>query len=168
MPLIYFLSYVIMRWTGTPLPHPIKIPFLPAPVFFVMFLIGDWGEELGWTGYAIDPMQERWGAAKAAVLLGVVWAIWHIIPYVQAHHTAGWIAWWSLGVVATRVLIVWIYNQSGKSVFAATLVHVMGNVSWSLFPNYGSHIDPVSTTIVAWLFALVALWRWWKPGTTGY
>ncbi len=51
-------------------------------------------------------------------------------------------------MVATRVLIVWIYSPSGKSVFAATLVHVMGNVNWSLFPNYGSHIDPVSTTIV--------------------
>lgn len=158
MPLIYSLSYLIMRLTGAPLPESIRIPWLIAPVLFVMFFIGDSGEELGWTGYAIDPMQERWGDSKAAVLLGMVWAIWHVIPYVQTHHTATWIAWRSLWTVALRVLIVWIYNESGKSVFAATLVHVMDNVSWSLFPNYGSHLDPVSTTIIAWLFVVIVVW----------
>jgi membrane protease YdiL (CAAX protease family) len=58
-PLIYFLSYLIMRLVGLPLPDQINIPLLPVPIFFVMFFIGDAGEELGWSGYAIDPMQKR-------------------------------------------------------------------------------------------------------------
>ncbi len=47
MPLIYFLSFVVMRWIGLPLPDSINVPLLLVPVFFVMFFIGDAGEELG-------------------------------------------------------------------------------------------------------------------------
>ncbi len=160
MPLIYFLSYVAMRWTGLPLPDPIDIPLLLAPIFFVMFFIGDAGEELGWSGYAIDPMQNRWGAFKASLILGVVWAIWHVIPFVQTGNTAIWIVWQSLSVVATRILIVWIYNNTGKSVFAAILVHAMSNVSWSLFPNYGSHYDPFITGLITWLTVVIVALGW--------
>jgi membrane protease YdiL (CAAX protease family) len=160
MPLIYFLSYVVMRLMGLPLPDPIIIPLLLAPVFFVMFFIGDAGEELGWSGYAIDPMQKRWGALKASLILGVVWAIWHAIPFVQTGNPANWIVWQSLSTVALRILIVWIYNNTGKSVFAAILVHDMVNMSWSLFPNYGSHYDPFVTGLITWLTAVIVIFGW--------
>jgi hypothetical protein len=87
-PLIYFLSYAVMRWTGSPLPDAIEIPLLMAPVLFVMYFIAAIGEELGWTGYAIDPMQNQWGAFKASLILGIVWAIWHSIAFVQTGNTA--------------------------------------------------------------------------------
>jgi membrane protease YdiL (CAAX protease family) len=160
MPLIYFLSYAVMRLTGLPLPDPINIPFLLAPVFFVMYFIAAIGEELGWTGYAIDPMQNRWGAFKASLLLGVVWAIWHVIPFIQTHNTANWIVWQCLFTVAARILIVWIYNNTGKSAFAAILCHTMINVSWSLFPNYGSHYDPFVTGLITWLTVVIVIFGW--------
>ena len=31
----------------------------------------------GWSGYALDPLQDRWIAFRAALVLGVVWAVWH-------------------------------------------------------------------------------------------
>ncbi len=168
MPLIYFLSYVVMRLTGLPLPDPINIPLLMAPVLFVPFFIGDAGEELGWTGYAIDPMQNRWGAFKASLILGVVWAIWHAIPFIQTHNTANWIVWQCLFTVAARILIVWIYNNTGKSVLAAILVHVMSNLSWSLFPNYGSHYDPFVTGLIIWLVAVIVIFAWGPKTLTRY
>jgi membrane protease YdiL (CAAX protease family) len=168
MPLIYFLSYVIMQLAGLPLPDPINIPFLLVPVFFIMFFIGDAGEELGWTGYAIDPMQNRWGALKAGLILGVVWATWHLIPFVQTGNPPSWIAWQSLSVIALRILIVWIYNNTGKSVFAAILVHDMVNVSWSLFPNYGSHYDPFVTGMITWLTVVIVIIVWGTKSLAGY
>src|SRR4029450_8106351 len=48
-PLIYVASYAVMRLTGLPLPEPITVPFLLAPVFFVVYFITDTGEELGWS-----------------------------------------------------------------------------------------------------------------------
>ncbi len=159
-PLIYFLSYVVLRWTGRPLPDPVEIPLLLTPIFFLMFFITDAGEELGWTGYAIEPLQNRWGALTGSLVLGVVWAIWHAIPFVQTRNPAGWVIWQSFTTIGIRILIVWIYNNAGKSVFAAILFHVMTNISWSLFPNFGSGYDPFVTGLITWLAVgiVIAIW----------
>ncbi len=160
MPFLHFLSYVIIRLEGRPLPDPIQIPILLAVVFFLMFFIGDAGEELGWTGYAIDPMQKRWGALKASFILGVVWAIWHLIPWVQTGNSPTWIVWQALDAVALRMLFVWFYNSTGKSVLAPILVHDTVNISQFLFPNYGSHYDPFVTGIFFWLTVVIVIFGW--------
>src|SRR3954471_21964806 len=84
-------------------------------------------------------MQQRRTALQVGLVLGVAWALWHVIPLVQAHRPAAWIAWWSLGTVASRVIIVWLYNNAGRSVPAAALYHAVTNFCWQLFPNSGSH-----------------------------
>ena len=55
---------------------------------------------------------------------------------------------------------VWVYNNTGRSVFATALFHAMGNVSTFLFPNYGSHYDPrITGPIIAFAAAIVtAVW----------
>jgi membrane protease YdiL (CAAX protease family) len=168
MPFIYFLSYAVMRLAGLPLPDPVQIPLLVAPVFFVLFFIGDAGEELGWTGYAIDPMQNRWGAFKASLILGVVWVIWHTIPWVQTGNTPAWILWQALYSVAIRILMVWIYNNTGKSVFATTLIHTTSNISWTLYPNYSSHYDPFVTSMITLLAVVIVLFVWEPKTLTQY
>jgi len=52
-----------------PLPAEWNIPLM-APVIFIFFFIGAAGEELGYIGYAIDPLQERWGALTACLIVG--------------------------------------------------------------------------------------------------
>ncbi len=166
IPSLLLLEYVIMRLTGLPLPDPIQIPFLLVPPFLLMFFIGDAGEELGWTGYAIDPMQNRWGAFKASLILGIVWAMWHLIPWVETGNSPTWILWQALGTIALRMLFVWFYNSTGKSVFAVILVHDTVNVSEFLFPNYGSHYDPFVFAILVWLTTIIVLVRW-RPQPAG-
>lgn len=158
-PVLLFLSYVVMRLRGMPLPEP-HIPFLMIPIFFLVFFVGAIGEEVGWTGYAIDPLQDRWGAFNASLILGSVWAIWHVVPFIQTHNTPAWVVWQSLGTVGLRVLLVWLYNNTGKSVFVAILFHVMINVSEFLFPNYGSHYDPVTTGILIIMTAAIVTFFW--------
>jgi uncharacterized protein len=104
---------------------------------------------LGWSGYVTDPLQERWGWLRASLILGVVWALWHYIALVQAHRSVEWIAWWTLGTVAARVIMVWLYNNTGKSVFATILFHMMINLTWQLFPVRGSYFDPRVSGIIS-------------------
>jgi membrane protease YdiL (CAAX protease family) len=118
------------------------------------------GEELGWSGYAIDPMQDRWGALPASILLGLVWALWHIVPLVQVHRSPAWIAWWCLGTVAARVLMVWLYNNTGKSVFAMAVFHTTINVTWQLFPIRGSYFDPRVNGVIMAIAAAVVVGVW--------
>ncbi|MGB9928591.1 MAG: CPBP family intramembrane glutamic endopeptidase [Methanosarcina sp.] len=161
LPVTYLLSYGIMRLLGKPLPQEIQIPFSTLPLLFIGFFIPAVCEELGWTGYAVDPMQNRLSTLKAGIILGAIWGILHIIPDIQAHRNLTWI-FWQRGVysVALRVLIVWIYNNTGKSLFATSFFHDMDNVSWALFPNNGSHYDPEVTGIItaSTMISVVFLW----------
>jgi hypothetical protein len=158
-PAVYFLSYLIMRRLGRPLPDP-QFSVVAALVFLALYLVEAPLEELGFMGLVIDPLQEQWGALKAAIILGAVWQIWHIIPLIEAHNPADWILWHVLEGVALRILMVWIYNNAGQSVFTAILVHTTVNVSWSMFPDYGSGYDPFFTCLLMWLAAGLVTIGW--------
>jgi membrane protease YdiL (CAAX protease family) len=140
-PAIAVASYGFMRALHMPLPPP-QLSLGAPLLLFALFFVGALCEESGWSGYLIDPLQQRWGALRASLILGGIWAVWHWTPLIQVGRAWDWIAWWTLGTVATRVLHTWLYNNTGRSVFGATLFHAMTNVSWQLFPNNGSHYDP--------------------------
>jgi membrane protease YdiL (CAAX protease family) len=98
MPGVTVLAYGLMRLMGSPLP-PLEFPLLALPAMLLAFFVAALGEELGWSGTATDPLQERWGALGAGVLLGSVSAAWHVVPLVQADRSQAWIAWWCLYTV---------------------------------------------------------------------
>jgi uncharacterized protein len=157
MPALTVASYWWMRAMKVSLPE-LRVSLGLAVVMPVAFLVTAMGEEVGWSGYILDPLQNRWGALRAAALLGFMWAIWHTVPLVQAGRSESWIAWWGLGTVASRVIIVWLYDNTGRSVFAASLYHAMSNLCWQLFPNAGSHYDPrVTSPLIVAVAALVAV-----------
>ena len=157
MPSVMVLSYLVMRLLGVALPAP-QFSFSTTLILFIVFFIAAVGEELGWSGYAIDPLQNRFGALGGALLLGVVWAVWHLIPLLSVQRPLAWIAWWSLSSVAYRVIITWLYNNTGKSVFIAILFHATINVTYFLFPIQGSNYDPrITGLIVAFLAAIITL-----------
>jgi membrane protease YdiL (CAAX protease family) len=131
MPGIAILAYGLMRLVRLPLPTP-QFPGLAVLVMFLVFFIAALGEEVGWSGYV----------------------------FAQADRSPTWIAWQCLTLVASRVLLVWLYNNTGKSVFATALCHAMQNVSWQLFPNQGSHYDPRITGLITALAAVIVTVVW--------
>jgi uncharacterized protein len=158
-PAMAVLSYGLMRALHMPLPSP-QLSLAAAILLFALFFVGALCEESGWSGYLIDPLQERWGALWASLVLGVIWALWHWVPLLQVGRAWDWIGWWTLGTVATRVLHTWLYNNTGKSVFGATLFHAMTNVSWQLFPNNGSHYDPRVIGLLVTVLAVCVIVQW--------
>lgn len=163
MPGIMLVSYAVARLMGTTIPTP-DYPALAPLLMFVAFFVAAEGEELGWSGYVTEPMLARGNALLAAILLGLVWAAWHLVPFVQAHRSPLWIAGQCLQTVATRVLLVWLYQNTDRSVFATVLYHTMLNLSQFLFPVYGSHYDPLITgPLLAIAAAIVACV--WGPRT---
>ncbi len=86
-------------------------------------------EEVGWTGFAYPLMRARLGWLRGALLLGVLWGIWHlpVVDSLGAASPHG--VWWPeffgsfvAVVVALRVLIAWVYNHTG-SLRMAQLLH---------------------------------------------
>ena len=140
MPTVSLTVYGLMRWMEIPLPAA-QFHLFPALLMFIAFFVGGLGEELGWTGYALDPMQDRWGALGASLLLGLVGILWHLTPLLLIGRSPTWIAWWCVYALTIRIFTVWLYNNTGKSVFAAALFHATVNIAYMLFPVYGSHFD---------------------------
>jgi CAAX protease family protein len=161
-PGVMVLSYGLMRMMGWPVPAPHFSVLAPLAMFLAAFIAAQ-GEELGWSGYAIDPMQARWNALQASILLGLVWATWHIVLFVQAQRSVEYIAWQGLNQVAARVVLVWLYNNT-KSVFATAVSHAMMNVTWQLFPIHGSYYDPRITGLIM-IFAATIVAVLWGPQT---
>jgi membrane protease YdiL (CAAX protease family) len=158
-PAMMLLQQGLMRLMGVPLPAP-QVPILLVPVFFALYFIAALGEEVGWQGYAIGPLQERWNALTASTILGIVWALWHILPLIQMNRAPTWIAWQCMNIVVTRIVTVWIFNSTGKSLFAAILFHAMYNVSTVLLPDYGWHYDPFVAFIIVAVAAAVVTFLW--------
>ena len=159
MPVVMLLAYGLMQLAGPPLPEA-HISLLVVSLFCFVFFVGAIGEEVGWTGYVLAPLQRRWGALGASVILGVVWAVWHIIPYAQAHQPPSWIVWQCVSAVLLRIIMVWLYNRSGQSLLTMVLFHAMMNVSTFLFPTYGSHYNPlVGAGILMLTIVVIALFR---------
>lgn len=78
-------------------------------------------EELGWSGFAYPRMRDRIGALGGALLLGVVWGLWHF-PVVDSlgaasPHGRYWPEFFAAFVAmiaALRVLIAWVYTNTGS------------------------------------------------------
>jgi len=96
-------------------------------------------EEIGWMGYAFPKMRLREDAFAASILLGLLWATWHlpVINYLgtATPHAAYWYAFFlafTVAMTAMRVLICWIYTNT-ESVLLAQFMHVSSTGSLVIF-----------------------------------
>jgi uncharacterized protein len=161
MPMVCVLEFGILRLTGSAVPQP-EIAPNNAMFLLVAFFVAAIGEEVGWQGYAYPALRKNMGVLTSALVLGFVWALWHIIPFVQLGRSPEWILWHSLSAVALRIIIVWLFENTGGSIMIALLFHTMINLSWALFPVAGSYYDPLVTFIILAISSfLIAIG--WKP-----
>ncbi|MEU4203002.1 CPBP family intramembrane glutamic endopeptidase [Streptomyces sp. NPDC026294] len=112
------------------------------PLLLVLYFFAAAAEEAGWTGYLLQPLRERWGTLGAGLVIGLVWAAWHLVAHTQAGRSAAWTAGQVLGSVAVRVLMVRLYDSSGGIVPTAVAVHTTINVAESVFPGWTDHAAP--------------------------
>jgi CAAX protease family protein len=161
-PTLSLLNYLVQRYMGLPLHAEPANVLLMIPLLFLLFFVLGIGEEAGWTGYATDPLQSRWSALATAIMLGLVTSLWHFVPLVKMGHSALWIAWWTVWSVPLRIFILWIYNNTSKSLFAAIVMHAMINLSSSspFIPRVGSHWDMIILTLLTWTAAIVMVGIW--------
>jgi membrane protease YdiL (CAAX protease family) len=123
------------------------------PTFFILLLVpglgGAW-EEPGWRGYALPRLQTGRSALVASLMLGVLWALWHLPLMV-----VGEVNWSDLVlVIAVSVVFAWVFNNASGSVLIVMLMHAMNNtISGNFFGPMFSGADSVRQS---WLLA--ALW----------
>mgnify|MGYP000394373270 FL=1 len=94
--------------------------FLFNLVLATLFTGGN--EEFGWRGFALPHLQNRFSALTASVLLGGVWALWHVPMFVYGVYQLSPLLY-AASVVSFAVILTWYYNASDGSVLGAVLLH---------------------------------------------
>ncbi len=111
--------------------------------------IGGAWEEPGWRGYALPQLQVGRSALLASLILGVLWAFWHLPLMV-----VGEVHWSDIVlVIAVSVVFAWVFNNASGSVLIVMLMHAMNNtISGSFFSPMFSGADSVRQS---WLLAML-------------
>lgn len=152
-PVLFGLSFLVARMSGADIPSP---GFSASSLWLlVMFLPAALLEEVGWTAYALDRLQRGMRLVWAGLIIGAYWAAWHLPALVQAGRSSEWIAWWIVWTLAARLVMVWAYAATGRSVVPVVIYHALSNVCWQLYPVSGSHFDPKLTGLLTVGLALI-------------
>lgn len=108
--------------------------------FLLIFMLlgGPLAEELGWRGYVLEPLQEKWGKLRASLILGFFWVLWHLPLFFiegtsQSQKGFGIAFWsWTLQLFFLSIIFTWVYNGTRRSILAAILLHLMANFAYPL------------------------------------
>jgi membrane protease YdiL (CAAX protease family) len=128
LPLLYFFVGKISAFTGM-IPLDPMFPLVAIPFVFLIFFTTAFAEQIGWMGYAFEPMSSKIGERKASLVLGVIWALWHIPMWAFISKDFLLVSSLMLTTISLRILIVWFYSNTGKSILIAILLHAMYNVT---------------------------------------
>ena len=123
---------------------------LIAVVQGVVLSFAAFGEEFGWRGYALDRLLVRFGFLRGSLLLGFVWAIWHLPWYFtpgqaqynllqdSVFHALMFIP----SVMMLSVFVSFVYVKTKRSILAGALVHMFSNLIGSqLLSSYTTGIS---------------------------
>jgi CAAX protease family protein len=133
-----------------------------AATLFSTAVGGQAGEELGWRGYALPRLAERFGLGGASLLLGVLWAGWHLpLFFFPGADLAGQsFPLYVLQVTALSVAMAWLYANTRGSLLPVMLMHAAVNNTKDIVPSAepgATNPWAASHSLVAWLTVTV-LW----------
>jgi membrane protease YdiL (CAAX protease family) len=154
LPLIHFGGVALATLWGGRFPlHLERLALLP------LFLLTNLGEEIGWRGYALPRLQQRFGSLTAGLILGVAWAAFHWVALLQNPTLPwGYFAVGSVMLVAMSVVMTWIFNHTKQSVVVATAVHAMYDVvSIGVVPLGETDVPLLAFAFAAGLMSFIAL-----------
>lgn len=127
---------------------------------FVLSVLANPCEEIGWRGFALSRLEERRGPVIASAIVGVMTGLWHapLLLWPESPMSSYPFAAWLAGTVSTAFAATWLYEASDGSLLVVSLYHVALNtasasVGITTFARYAT----ASCTITA------ALWTWRRP-----
>ena len=138
-----------------------------VPALLLQMVTTGLAEEPGWRDFALPRLQSRCGPLKASLVLGPMWAAWHL-PLFLSDWGGYPNAHWSRPLVfivfciSFNFVVSWVFNRTGQSLPLVMLLHVSVNnfssVVWSeLFPALSSDLTLVAQATAAVVAAAVVL-----------
>jgi membrane protease YdiL (CAAX protease family) len=103
----------------------------------VTAVVGGVGEEIGWRGFLQPALETRVGPTKATLLVGAIWAYWHLGANLSGyndpqHPLLNALVLFPVAVVMMSFGFAWLARK-GLSVWPVALAHGANNVLGSAF-----------------------------------
>jgi len=144
----------------------------------VAFLLVNWWEEVGWTGFVLDRLQRQIGPMGASVVTTWLQALIHVpLVFVAGGVTAGRVPMEQIPFylvalfvlpIPVRLMLTWLYNTSGRSLPIVGLSHAgLGVATGTAFiPVIAPGVAPV--VVYAGFAVLAAILVIATRGRLGY
>jgi membrane protease YdiL (CAAX protease family) len=151
-----------LHWKGL-LKYPLWV------VHLNILLASPLAEELGWRGYALPKLQCMVGPFRATMVLGLVWALWHLPLFLVKGWTSASVPVFAMIVIGWSTIITFVFNWSGGSVIVAVIAHSAANACSPFLRDMLAGVptrEGVSWELVIAL-SLLALAAWLTAFTRG-
>lgn len=163
MPAVALINVLLVLAVGVDIDWSVGVPVVMiAPVFLLIFVGNAMPEEYGWRGYALDPLQARFGALPASLVLGLAWGLWHLpLAFIEGTTQAA-IPFheFVLQTILLAVLYTWLHNNTGGSILVAALFHTSSNIAGAAVPTWTTAAGRwINFALLAGVVGLVR-WRW--------
>ena len=165
---LQLLAMALNVLLGGPLPDPLAmIGTLPTVLVISVYMLIQVGigEEIGWRGYALPKLQAGYSALVSSLILGVLWALWHLPlffnPATGYYFTPFWV--YLVFLLPLPIVYTWIFNSTGGSVLIVMILHAVMNASstplWRSIPEY-STMESTTTAFITYNYLLQAAVLW--------
>ena len=94
-------------------------------------ILGPLWEEPGWRGFALPRLQEQFGPMMGTLILGILWALWHLPGYLGGWMTVGIFPLF-ISSLAFSIVATWVYNNTQGSILLMILLHSSSNAAISI------------------------------------
>lgn len=149
---IYLNGYGLFMGLNLPgalVAHPALLLTTFLPQGIAIILTASFAEELGWRGFALPRLQQRFGPLRATAILGALHGLWHLpvffTPLLGPFSAPGY-AGFLVVAIAVTFLYTWVFNHTGGSVLLATLTHGFGNAASSVL----TLLIPTTFVVTGW------------------
>jgi membrane protease YdiL (CAAX protease family) len=124
-------------------------------MFILLTIAAGIGEEFGWRGFLLPRLQTRHNALVSALIVGVLWAIWHIpLFFIKGTSQYDWGSQggllpatlaYSVFVIVSSIQFTWVFNNTRGSVLLAAVLHGASNAWGGYIDVYRSHFGGILT-----------------------
>ena len=152
IPVVFYIGAAIKGTINDPFPFSSLSQALPA--LLIAFISLGTIEEFGWRGVALPLMQRKLSPFWAGLILGVIWALWHVPSFfLSGMPQTAWAAGpYFLGIIALSVILTPMFNSARGSLLIAVLYHFnMMNPIWPDAQPWDSYIFIIVAIIIVLL-----------------
>ncbi len=132
---IPLIAYGISRLASEPVRFDLSSPRLVLVFLLGQLILGPLGEELGWRGFALPRLLQRFNPLAASLVLGAIWGVWHLPSFFVSSLVQSGLAIpvFLFGALCMSILATWLYLHTGGSVLITVLFHLAFNASMNAF-----------------------------------